>query len=135
MRELGFRRKSERYWRCVRNFGLGEGEYLSVFSWGEQRLPGPASGSARFVVEMTEFHVTFLVGIDHVHFYYHETRENAWQPAGHTSAGELHRLGRDPQTLRERADRIASRFITRLGGVRHPRGDDCARPSSDHSHD
>jgi hypothetical protein len=57
LRELGFKRKSERYWRCERRFDLPDHAHLSVFSWGEQSIPAGRSGPARFLVELTEFHV------------------------------------------------------------------------------
>jgi hypothetical protein len=117
LRELGFRRKSDRYWRCVRRFGLAEGEHLSLFSWSEQTLPPSAASAVRYFVELTEFHVTFLVGTDHVHFYYHETLDNVWRPGGHTSARWIRRLGRSPRALKARADRIASQLIMKLGGL------------------
>jgi hypothetical protein len=121
LRELGFRRKSERYWQCKGRFGLRAEGHLSVFSWGEQTLPGGRDGPARFVVELTEFHVTFRVGVDHVHFYYHERQENEWHAAGHTSGGELRRLGLDPAALRGQADAVAAEFVALLGGAYHPR--------------
>jgi hypothetical protein len=119
MRRLGFRRKGERFWLCERRFGLGEGDHLSVFSWGEQAIPG--AGGGRFLVELTEFHVTLTRGGENLHFYYHEYRENEWLPAGHTSGGEIRRLGLDPAALRAEADAIAAEFVAALGGVYHPR--------------
>jgi hypothetical protein len=121
LREQGFRRKSERYWQCKRRFGLGPDEYLSLFSLGEQTLPGGRGGSVRFVVELTEFHVTFRVGFEHVHYYYHERQENEWEPGGHTSAAKVRRLGLDSAALRARADAIAAEFIALLGGACRPR--------------
>ena len=41
LQRLGFRRRSERYWRCDRHYGLGEDAYLSVFS--PLTLPSPPS--------------------------------------------------------------------------------------------
>jgi hypothetical protein len=121
LHELGFRRKGERYWRCVRRFGLREDDHLSVFSWAEQALPAGGTRRPRYLVELTEFHVTFLIGHDNVHFYYHERLENDWVSAGHTSPGEIRRLGHDPPALRHRADRIAGAFVAALGGAFHPR--------------
>jgi hypothetical protein len=120
--DLGFRRKADRYWQCERRFGMGNGEHLSVYSWSEQRVPAD-TGVARFLVEVTEFHVTFEVGSDNLHFYYHEYLENEWRPAGHTSAGEIRRLDCDPRALREGADAVAVSLVEALGGVFHPRSD------------
>jgi hypothetical protein len=117
LRELGFRRKSDRYWQCERRFGLEDDEHLSIFSWSEQAIPSSASGPARFLVELTEFHLTFRIQCDHVHFYYHERLENEWFPEGHTSSTEIRRLGQDPLALRSRADQIASAFVAALGGA------------------
>jgi hypothetical protein len=106
LRELGFRRKSERYWQCDNRHGLPTNAHCSIFSWSEQSLPG-----GRFLVELTEFHVTFEIGFDNVHFYYHETSDYAWAPGGHTSFGEIAGLGVDPAILREEADEIARRCL------------------------
>src|SRR5262245_21291035 len=100
--ELGFRRKSDRYWQCERRFGLPPEAHLSLFSWSEQSLPGD-SRSPRFLVELTEFHVTFVLRHDRLHFYYHEHLENNWKPGGHTAARHLHRLGVNAGTLRAQA--------------------------------
>ena len=116
LRELGFRRKGERYWQCALRFGLREDDHLSVFSWSEQTLPAGRGGRPRYLIELTEFHVTFLIGHDNVHFYYHERRENDWAPAGHTSSAEIRRLRHDPRALRNRADRVARAFVAALGG-------------------
>jgi hypothetical protein len=118
--ELGFRRRSERYWQCERRFGLPNGAHLSLFSWGEQALPG-ASRRPRFLVELTEFHVTFVLRHEHVHFYYHEHLENEWRSGGHTSAAELRRLGADVRALRARADAVAAALVTAVGGAFQPR--------------
>jgi len=120
LNELGFRRKSDRYWRCERRFGLPPEAHLSLFSWGEHALP-VAAGPAPLLVELTEFHVTFVLGHDHVHFYYHERLQNDWDPAGHTSSTELRRLGADVATLRARADDVAAVVIASLGGTIYPR--------------
>jgi hypothetical protein len=119
MRELGFRRKAEQYWQCERRFGLPENGYLSVFSWSEQAIPG--SAGRRFLVELSEFHVTFLLGFEHVHFYYHERSDNDWMPEGHTSRAEIRRLGEDPHAWRERADGVAATLVAALQGVLYPR--------------
>lgn len=119
---LGFRRKSERYWQCERGHELPAAAHLSLFSWSEQRLPPEAGGSVRWLVELTEFHVTFQIGLEHVHFYYHEQGDNDWQPAGHTSSREIARLGESLHDWRRRADAIAAALAAALGGVLLPRG-------------
>lgn len=116
LRALGFRRKAERYWLCGRRFGLPSGDHLSLYCWGEQVLPGQ-----RLLVELTEFHATFHVAGERVHFYYHERLENVWEPGGHTSSGEILRLGQDPAALRAEADGIAARFVEALSGRFLPR--------------
>ncbi len=121
LHERGFRRRSERYWQCVRGHGLPADAHLSLFSWAEQTLPGRRKAERRYLVEVTEFHVTFHVGIDHVHFYYHERLHNDWEPAGHTSTDELLRLRLIPAEWRQRADAVAARFVAALGGLFYPR--------------
>lgn len=115
---LGFRRKSERYWQCSRAFGLNEPDHLSVFSWSEQTIP-TARGRQRqrFLVELTEFHVTLLRAGENLHFYYHEHAENEWHPGGHTSPNEVLRAGCDPEILRARADAVARELVGALAGV------------------
>jgi hypothetical protein len=121
LRELGFRRKGERYWQCTQRFGLRGDEHLSLFSWAEQALPAGRRRPVRYLVELTEFHVTFTLGHEHVHFYYHERLENDWLPSGHTSRPEVERLGHDLAALCARADRAAAAFVRGLGGVCLPR--------------
>jgi hypothetical protein len=121
LREVGFRRKSERYWRCEGRFGLPDNAHLSLFSWSEQALSEERSRRPRFLVELTEFHVTFRVTWEHIHFYYHERCDNDWEPGGHTSAAEVLRLGLEPRLLRDAADEVAAAFIAALAGVWHPR--------------
>src|SRR5262249_15427319 len=128
LHELGFRRKANRYWRCERRYGLPEEAHLSLFSWGEQAIPAGGPGRRpRFLVELTEFHVTFELGGEHLHFYYHERAENEWEPGGNTSHAELRRLGLAPAALRQQADVIAAAFINALGGVPH-RGASWTKP-------
>jgi hypothetical protein len=115
LQQLGFRRRSERYWRCDRRYGLGSEGHLSVFSWSEQTVG--TDGALRFLVELTEFHVTFPIGRQHIHFYYHEYHEKEWQRGGHTSRRQIARLGCDPRELRSRADAIAGAVIEALGAV------------------
>lgn len=117
LRELGFRRRSERYWQCENRFGLTCDEHLSIFPWSEQNLPG----TSVCLVEVDTFHVTFLIGFDHVHFYYHEVLDNDWSPGGHTSSCEIRRLGENPRDLRRRADEIAAQFVEALGGILYSR--------------
>ena len=113
---LSFRRRGDRYWRCERRHGLAGHDHLSVFSWSEQRLPG-----GRYLVELTEFHVTFYRGGEHLHFYYHETLDNRWLPAGNTSGNEVRPLGLDPRELRQVADAVAGALVAALGGELLPR--------------
>src|SRR5262249_25495612 len=110
LHELGFKRKSERYWRCERRFGLPDDAHVSIFAWSEQS----AGGKRR--IELDTFHITFHLHLDHVHFYYHERDHNVWEAGGHTSWGEIRRLGHDPLELREQADRIAVELIDATGG-------------------
>jgi len=113
---LGFRRKGERYWLCTRRWGLTPPDHLSIYSWSEL-----TSRAGLDLLELTEFHVTFVVGFDHLHFYYHELGEGAWQPGGHTARAHLKRLGCDARQLRDRADMIAEQFIAALGCSYRPR--------------
>ncbi|MBL8798997.1 MAG: hypothetical protein JNM56_34245 [Planctomycetia bacterium] len=111
LRRLGFRRPGDRCWLCSRRWGLQPPDHLSIFPWSELKdRTGPR------LVELTEFHVTFVVGWERLHFYYHEMEPGDWQPGGHTSRGELRRLGCDPRSLRDRADSVAAQFIAALGG-------------------
>jgi len=115
LRELGFRRKSDRYWLCERRYGLRGNDHVSVWSWSEQTIPA-GRNRVRYLVEVTEFHVTFYLGGEHVHFYYHERAENAWAPGGHTSDAEIHRVGHDPAAARRAADAVAADLVATLGG-------------------
>jgi hypothetical protein len=125
LRILGFRRKGERFWLCERRIGLADGDHLSIFSWSEQAIP--AGRAPRFLVELTEFHVTLVRAGENLHFYYHEYLENDWHPEGHTSRTEIRRLGLDPQALLAEADAVAAELVAALGGVLHGRAE--ARPS------
>jgi hypothetical protein len=116
LQRLGFRRRGDRYWQCERRHGLDEHDHISVFSWSEQRLP-----DGRFLVELTEFHITFYRGGEQLHYYFHEMHDNQWQPAGYTSHNEIRRLGLEPVALRARADEIAVELIEALGGRVIPR--------------
>jgi len=112
MRRLGFRRRGERYWQCERRYGLSGHDHVSVYSRSEQALPGGA-----FAVELTEFHVTFYRGGEHLHFYYHEMADDRWHAAGHTSVNEIARLGLSAAELRAEADAVAQALVAALGGV------------------
>ncbi len=112
--QLGFRRRADRCWLCARRFGLRGEDHLSVFSWSEQTIPGRQR--RRYLVELTEFHVTFHRAAEHIHFYYHEHEDQRWHRGGHTSWAELERLGLDGGTLRAEADAVAEQVITLLGG-------------------
>src|SRR6266699_1892596 len=116
LRAMGFRRRAERYGQWERRFGLPAGGHLSVFPWGEQSLAG-----GRLLVELDTFHVTFAVGGEHVHFYFHERAGSEWDPGGHTSAAEVLRLGGDVRELRARADAVAALLVAVLPGTLRPR--------------
>jgi hypothetical protein len=116
LREAGFRRKGERYWQCERRFGLPTWAHISLFCWSEQITTGE-----RLLVELDAFHVTFVLGGEHLHFYYHEQQDNEWEPAGHTSVTEISRLCLDAHTLRAEADAIAEALVAALAGILHPR--------------
>lgn len=121
LRFLGFRRRSEGYWRCEGRHGLPAWGHLSLFPWAEQRLPG-----GRRLIAVDTFHVTLVLGGEHLHFYYHERAENHWEPGGHTSRREIRRLGQTLFTLRELADEIAGLVVAGLGAELRPRGSRCA---------
>src|SRR5262249_5353677 len=111
---------SDRYWLCERRYGLRGDDHLSVWSWSEQTIPAGRK-CVRHLVELTEFHVTFYKGGEHVHFYYHERAENVWAPGGHTSDTEIDRVGGDPDRLRREADASAADLVAALGGDWRPR--------------
>jgi hypothetical protein len=116
LRELGFRRKSPHYWQCQRRYDLPPHAHLSIFSWSEQQIPPARGKSGRLITEVTEFHITFLIRFEHLHFYYHEGWPNQWRPAGHTSRREIRRVHEDPAALRQQADASARQFAESLGG-------------------
>ena len=43
----------------------------------------------RWLVAFHAFHVTFPLGGDNVHFYYHEHLDNVWEHGGHTAHHHL----------------------------------------------
>jgi hypothetical protein len=118
LRRLGLRRLSARYWQCERRYGLPEDAYLSVFSHAEERQ----GGEGRERLDVCAFHVTFCLGVDRAHFYFHEAAEEVWEPGGHTSGTEIRRYRRDPAELRAVADRVAAEFLAALGLNLTPRG-------------
>ncbi len=118
-RPLGLRRLSDRYWQCERRHGLPADAYLSVFAHAHERRAARTAGRER--VDLCAFHVTFCLGVDRVHFYYHERAEGVWEPGGHTSGTEIRRYRREPAELRAAADRIASEFLSALGMTLAPR--------------
>jgi hypothetical protein len=120
LHEVGFRRKSDRYWQCAQRYGLPAEAHLSVFAWGEHGVAAEA-GAARQLVEVSTFHITFEIGRENIHFYYHERSDNEWAPAGHTSAAEIARLDCVARDLRHAADEIAAALVAALGGTLHPR--------------
>lgn len=114
LRQLGLRRLSPRYWQCERRYGLPADAYLSVFAHAEERQARSRSAAPeRF--DICAFHVTFCLGVDRVHFYFHEVAEGIWEPGGHTSATEIRRYRREPAQLRAVADQVAEAVLSALG--------------------
>jgi hypothetical protein len=111
LRQAGFRQRSAGYWQCEGRHGLSAGAYVSVFDHGHD--------AGR--VDVWAFHVTFLLGSDRVHFYYHEADHAAWEPGGYTSGRQIRAHGVKPRVLRARADRIAAELSAALGCTLHPR--------------
>ena len=93
---------------------LPNGAYLSVFSHAEEKQSTTDTGG-RERVDVAAFHVTFYLGVDRVHFYFHEVADGVWEPGGHTSAAEIRRYRREPADLRDVADRVAGEFLSALG--------------------
>jgi hypothetical protein len=121
LRQLALRRLSAGYWQCERRYGLPGVAYLSEFSHARER-PAAAGAAASERLDICAFHVTFCLGVDRVHFYFHEAAEGVWEPGGHTSAAEIRRHRREPAELRAVADRAAAEFLTALGMQLTPRG-------------
>ena len=116
LRRAGFRRHSPRYWRCAGRHGLPAHAHLSAFA----HAVSARGGSER--VDVAAFHVTFVLGADSLHFYYHDAAEGAWEPGGHTSTAELLRYPVDPARLRADADAVAARLAAALATRLLPRG-------------
>jgi hypothetical protein len=114
LRRLGLRRRSHWYWQCERRYGLPPEAYLSVFCHAQERQSQGGIG-VRERVDISAFHITFCLGVDRVHFYFHEVGKGAWEPGGHTSMAELRRYLREPLRLRSVADGIAAKFLAALG--------------------
>jgi hypothetical protein len=91
-----------------------------VFSHARERQ-STASADEGERVDVAAFHVTFCLGVDRVHFYFHEVADGVWEPGGHTSAAEIRRYLRDPAELRAVADRVAAEFLSALGMELLPR--------------
>src|SRR4051794_26920582 len=102
LHRVGLRRRSDGYWKAERRFGLPANAYVSVFARESRRPaaagPGRRRGrrAGRLAAEVSAFHVTFVVGRDNVHFYYHESGDRDWSPGGHTTAREIRALDADP---------------------------------------
>src|SRR5690242_4007301 len=112
LRRVGFRPMSDDYWKCERGHGLPAEAYLSLF-------PAAADGPW---AEVWAFHVTFYLGVDRVHFYYHDAGDGTWEPGGHTSGREIRRHAARPLVLRRLADIVAASVAEAWGGTLTPRG-------------
>ena len=86
---------------------------------GEKQHRTGTAGRER--LDVAAFHVTFCLGVDRVHFYFHEVADSMWEPGGHTSALEIRRYRREPSELRAVADRVAGAFLLALGMQLLPR--------------
>lgn len=106
LHELGFRHRSRRYWQCTGRFTLPENAHISLFVDSELMVLGGLEA-----VEFAAFHVTFEIGRENIHYYYHESSDGEWEPGGYTSANEVRRLGEEPRALRDHADRIAAALV------------------------
>jgi hypothetical protein len=116
LHRIGFRRRSSCYWQCERRYELPASNYLSIFVDSSEIDP-----AGRERIDFASFHVTFRLGADRVHFYYHEVGDNVWEPGGHTSSHELRLHDVNPAAHRELADQIANRLVAAMGGEFVPR--------------
>jgi hypothetical protein len=69
---LGFRRRSRWYWSCGHGYNLPPDAHVSIFAASACRPPEAALSSPHRLLEVNAFHVTVRLGMDHVHFHYHE---------------------------------------------------------------
>src|SRR5437764_7015901 len=120
LKALRFRCHSEVYWQCEAGHGLPDDCHLSIFVHQFEK-DRARRGPGHRLLEVSAFHVTFLLAFDRVHFYYHEAEPNVWEPGGHTSSRTIRRSGMKPRVLREEADAIAARLVAALGGGWRPR--------------
>lgn len=114
LQRLGFRRRSRRYWQCERRYGLPNDAYLSIYAEGKDSHLDRDSGKSARILEVSAFHVTFLLDVDNVHFYYHEYGDGVWEAGGHTSSAEIARHDVDPRALRRLADAVAAELALAL---------------------
>jgi hypothetical protein len=121
LQQLGFRRRSRRYWQCEWRYGLPDNAYISIYAGGKDSHLDREPRNQPRIVEVSAFHVTFLLDVDNVHFYYHEYGDGVWEAGGHTSGAEIARHDADPLTLRQLADAIAAEFVMALAANLLPR--------------
>ena len=121
LQSQGFRRRSRKYWQIKPvSTDLKEDCHVSLFADAELNASGRPAGTAHYL-DFAAFHVTFELGPDNVHFYYHELSESEWEAGGHTSSREIRRHGVDPRQLRQAADVIAERLLQEWGRGMSPR--------------
>lgn len=118
---VGFRRRSRWYWQAQQRFGVPPNAYVSLFAGAQYRVAAAGKRSGLQRVEASTFHVTFRLGVDNIHFYYHEVGTGEWEPGGRTSGEEIRRYGLEPAELRDQADAVACRVVAAFGGVLWPR--------------
>jgi hypothetical protein len=121
LRDAGFIECSNGYWQCEQGFGLPEDAWVSIFVGNWAVSCRRRRSSPRKLIEVNAFHVTFKFAVDHIHFYYHEALNGAWEPGGHTSSVEICNHGLVPQDLRNQADAIAAQMAAALNGILLPR--------------
>jgi hypothetical protein len=103
-----------------------------MFVTARDNAPGRRRRGGPTPLEISAFHVTFLLNADNIHFYYHEAGDGVWAPGGYTSVAEIERHGVDPGALRDIADAAAAEVAAALGGVlrkRRGRYHDRERPA------